>query len=316
MLDWAYFYYGLGFSVIPQIPGEKKPPIRWKEFQDRRPTVEELSYFFCEFPDAGLAVVLGPVSNLFVVDVDGADAYEALLKYLGELPRAPTVMSGSGEPFRFHLFLRHPPIDTKAKSTPWHEKLEFRGKGGLVVLPPSLHKSANRYRWAEGLSLEDVPLPDTPAAVIEALQAATHPRQADEDMAAVRIVESPNIYGISLNTQHFLRGLYANGPRWNDRLFWAACDLCGNGIPLERALPLLLAGAQPWTRTEEENARRTIQSAYSEQRLPGRQWRRDETQDGQPEAPVQAWNIGGITVRQMRHAARHLPGPGTFRIES
>jgi hypothetical protein len=107
---------------------------------------------------------------VFVVDVDGTEAWKALLARLGEEPLAPKVISGSREPHRFHLFFRHPDIVTGAKFTPWHPKLEFRGHAGLVVLPPSVHKSGRRYSWLDGQSIDDLPLPEVPALIAHELR--------------------------------------------------------------------------------------------------------------------------------------------------
>jgi hypothetical protein len=75
---------------------------------------------------------------------------------------------------------------------------------------------------------------------------------------------------VSPTTRAFLKGQFADGPGWNDRLFRAACDLHGRGVPQATAEPLLLAGARPWNRGEEDAARRTIASAYARQREAGR----------------------------------------------
>lgn len=79
----------------------------------------------------------------------------------------------------------------------------------------------------------------------------------------------PDGLQVSASTRRFLASSYAEGPRWNDRLFRAACDFAGRGIPPETAEPLLLAGARPWDETEREKALRTIDSAYSQTRAPG-----------------------------------------------
>ncbi len=160
-----------GFSVVPQLPGAKQPCIRWKPFQDVAPVPSRIALWFEEFPRAGIALILGPTFGLFVVDVDGPDAHQALLAQLGSVPEAPTVLSGSLKPHRYHLYFRHPVASTQATFHPWHPQLEFRGYRGIVVAPPSLHKSGNRYRWAEGRSLDDLPLPEVPGPVLEALAA-------------------------------------------------------------------------------------------------------------------------------------------------
>jgi hypothetical protein len=261
-------YVDHGWSIVPQLPGQKQPRVKWKDYQSERPTANQLLRWFRRWPDAGPAVVLGTLSNLLVVDVDGEDAHKELLRRVGDVPTAPTVLSGSGKAYRYHLFFEHPLLPTKAKATPWHPNLEFRGQGGIVVAPPSLHKSGNRYRWASGRSLADIPLPPLPEAIVAALRERKRPGSicattAPDEDSSIRIVP-----GISSRTRQFLSGTFAHSERWNSRLFGAACDMAGNGVPIERALPLLIAGAKPWDAQEEARAVTTIESAYSQPRVP------------------------------------------------
>lgn len=262
-LDAALAYRKLGWSIIPQIPGKKKPPVEWKAFQERPPTKKMLVSWFTKWPNAGLALVLGPVSNAFVLDIDGPEAHAALVDRIGGEPMAPKVLSGSGKPYRYHLFFRCPNLPTRAKQTPWHPGLEFRGKGGIVVLPPSLHKSGGRYAWAKDQSLDDLPLPELPLEVLDALKPVTSPSSRME-------IDEVSFEQASRSTKEFLSGACSEGPRWNERLFNAACDLKGRGVPLEVVEPLLLQGAKPWNDGESQQAISTIHSAYSKQRSPGR----------------------------------------------
>jgi len=270
LLSVALGYLEQGWSVVPQCPGEKKPSIKWKPYQDAPPTAADWASWARNWPDAGLAVALGPVSNLFVIDVDGPEGHEALLAHLGTEPVAPKALSGSRRPFRYHLFFRHPSVPTKATATPWHAKLEFRGKGGIVVIPPSLHKSGQHYAWAPGQSPADLPFPPVPEQIIAALQVRNRRRRPPSFSAASATVSLPDGIDASPSTRRFLSGAYADAPKWNDRLFRAACDLAGRNMPLEVAEPLLLKGAQPWDATEEDKALATIASAFAEAREPGR----------------------------------------------
>ena len=148
---------------------------------------------------------------------------------------------------------------------PSHRHLEFRS-GGRACRPPTLAAQipSQPYEWAPGQSLNDLPLPEVPPAIIAAitpLPGATTASLPSADMDDFLVAPSPS-------TRKFLAGDYAEGPQWNARLFQSACDLHGRGLPLEEAERLLLAGARPWNNTEAETARRTIQSAYSQPREP------------------------------------------------
>ena len=268
----------LGWGLIPQAPETKKPLVKWKDFKDqqRPPSLAQLEQWWTRFPEAGINVLLGPTSSLFAIDVDGEEAHHVLTERLGSIPIAPR--SGRGNQHRYHLFFRHPDeIATKARQTPWHPNLEFRGHGGYVVLPPSRHPSGNHYAWYPGLSPWSVPLPEVPPTVLEALQRIDADGKQPRRRAVVGHVahaEQPVVVnalpGISVKTRQFLSGLFANGPAWNSRLFAAACDLHAHRVPIEKASILLMRGAQPWTDEERDKALATIESAFSEPRLPAR----------------------------------------------
>jgi hypothetical protein len=267
-LNAAVEYRLRGASVVPQRTGAKRPAIFWKVFQDRQPTVDELASWFNRWPDAGPAVVLGLVSNLFVIDVDGIDAEEELKQQLDGIPLAPRVNSGSKDPHRFHLWFTHPEFETKARATPWHPQLEFRGHGGIVVAPPALHKSGRRYRWAEGRSLDDLLPPKLPKPILDALLAKATVRRPASTVPIK--FDKMSFKTLCRNTRQFLSGKHANAEGWNAKLFAAACDMAGNGVPHEKAEEMLLLGAQPWNDDEREKAVATIASAFSEPRSPAK----------------------------------------------
>lgn len=128
ILDFAIRLVNIGWSVVPMRSGEKMPCVKWKEYQTRRPTESELRKWYSQWPDAGIAVILGPLSNLFVIDVDGPEAHQALLQRLGTVPMTPLAVSGSRKLNRYHLYFQYPTdVKTSAKATPWHPNLEFRG---------------------------------------------------------------------------------------------------------------------------------------------------------------------------------------------
>ncbi|MDM4019379.1 bifunctional DNA primase/polymerase [Roseiconus lacunae] len=258
----AQFYLDLGWSIIPQRTGEKKPLVKWTEFQTRKPTPDELSGWWQRWPDAGIMLVLGPASGVFTIDVDGKDAHDVLIDKLPDRSYITCVKSGSEDPYRYHLHFEHPVIETKARKTPWHPHLEFRGHGGLVVLPPSFHRSGRQYVWDIGGPPLDGVLPKLPTEITEAIQ-QVRKVQTPTEMPLTNI--DGTIPGGSA-TWEFLSGRYANGAQWNNRLFQAACDLCGLGIPIDVATQRLIEGAKPVDEQSRSIAILTIKSAYKIQR--------------------------------------------------
>jgi hypothetical protein len=74
IMEWALYYGQMRISVVPMAPATKRALVRWKEFQDCIPTAKQVREWFARWPDAGIAAVQGPVSNLYVIDVDGPAA--------------------------------------------------------------------------------------------------------------------------------------------------------------------------------------------------------------------------------------------------
>ena len=73
--------YGLvleGFSVIPLGSSGKRPARKWKEFQNRQPTISELVSWFYD-NDFCPAIVTGAISGITVIDCDSIDAINAML---------------------------------------------------------------------------------------------------------------------------------------------------------------------------------------------------------------------------------------------
>jgi Bifunctional DNA primase/polymerase, N-terminal len=154
---WRY-YTAHGWSVIPVRPGEKRPAVRWQDYEVRRPGEGELERWWRNGSRLGVGVVTGRVSGIAVVDADG-ELGLATLEIL-ELPRTPTVRTGSGGR---HLYFRHTggKICTTAAILPG---VDVRGDGGFVVAPPTVHPSGRPYRWE--VELGAVPLAPFPERLI------------------------------------------------------------------------------------------------------------------------------------------------------
>lgn len=277
---WARFYRQHGWSVVPIAPGEKRTLVKWKPYQEALPGDGEIDEWWTRFPDASICVVLGTISGIVAVDSDSAEAHDIFVARLGGVPPTLCARSGSHAPGKFHYFFRPPDFATRATTNPWHPQLEFRGERGILVLPPSLHKSGRRYEWLN--------LPSTPASFLDAilplpeLVASTWRSHLDQKSKPTPIptngpqIQLPNgpqtvneiemRYILCAATRGWLRGHFAESAKWNDRLFRAACDLAGSGVTLFVAEPLLLAGARPRTGDDILKARATIASAYGSPR--------------------------------------------------
>ena len=85
-------------------------------------------------------------SRFDVVDLDSEDAVDALEEARGgrEPLRGPLVATGKG----FHYYVQLAGIGNRAGILPG---VDYRGRGGYVVGPPSEHPDGHRYRWVNPL---------------------------------------------------------------------------------------------------------------------------------------------------------------------
>lgn len=133
-------------SVIP-MGDDKKPLIKWTEFQERRPSFEEL----LSWPRKNLAIVTGAISNLVVVDCESLED----AKWFAETRSKSTTVVKSKR--GYHFYFKHP-----GGRVPNGQKIEgrydVRGDGGYVLAPPSKH-SEGAYSWHKPLALPEKCLP-------------------------------------------------------------------------------------------------------------------------------------------------------------
>jgi hypothetical protein len=109
------------------------------------------------WPCASVGGLTGVVFD--VCDVDGPDGIAAVRGLLGaDHGRAPLIRTGSGG---WHLLFTPTGLGNRVRFLPG---VDWRGRAGYVVLPPSLHASGNRYELTR-----PGPLSPVPAGLLQAL---------------------------------------------------------------------------------------------------------------------------------------------------
>jgi hypothetical protein len=128
-----------------QKPG-KRPLGPWKAWQTRLPTPDQVVAQWELVPAANVGIVLGPVSGLVGVDVDGEEG-ERILGELsgGDLPWTLTFTTGRGRRLLYTTD-RDGDVPTRTLSGRGGE-VKILAQGTLTVMPPSKHASGKRYRW-------------------------------------------------------------------------------------------------------------------------------------------------------------------------
>jgi hypothetical protein len=156
LLDAPLLYAGsFGWPVFPLqgLDGTgdamKQPLPGSRGFKDATSDIEEVAQAFKKSRGRyGVGVATGEPLGLWVLDIDGepgAEALAVLTSKLGKLPETVTAKTGGGG---WHLFFKMPEDRTiRNSSSKVAEKIDVRGTGGYVVLPPSPHPSGNFYGW-------------------------------------------------------------------------------------------------------------------------------------------------------------------------
>lgn len=136
MLDYALEYHARGWSVVPCPQKRKVPYVKWSEYQTRKPSEEEIREWWRKWPDANIAMVTGEQSGVVVVDIDEREG----ASIDGHTPTFCMVETPGG----CHLYYEHPGRRVQNSAD---KGTDVRGDGGIVMLPPSVHKSGKRYGW-------------------------------------------------------------------------------------------------------------------------------------------------------------------------
>lgn len=151
------YYLSLGWSIIP-VTNDKKPLIRWKEFQTKQPTSEQVGEWASNSKIAGYALVTGSISGVVVLDLDEGSEFDA-----STLPATPFSQTGSGGR---HYFFKSPEKPIK-NAAGFVKNTDFRGEGGYAILPPSKHPSGNQYFWLSNPEVTE--LAEMPVSLIDSI---------------------------------------------------------------------------------------------------------------------------------------------------
>ena len=128
-------------------------------------------------PQANIGLATGHAFD--VLDVDGpagAQAIQELAASHGLQSFGPLVRTGGGG---WHFYLA--PTGLGNVRPAGLEHVDWRGRGGYVVAPPSRHASGHPYQWAEGRDLDTPPGP-LPVVLLDRLQ----PRQLQRPTGLVQ----------------------------------------------------------------------------------------------------------------------------------
>lgn len=120
--------------------------------------VAQVREWWSTWPNANIAIALGPASGMFVIDLDVGEDTDGFIELNAwaeahglELPETLEAETGSGGR---HLFYRWPGGIKNA--TAWLPEVDIKAEGGYVLVSPSSHVSGGVYRWRNQLPPVDV----------------------------------------------------------------------------------------------------------------------------------------------------------------
>jgi hypothetical protein len=184
LLDAALGYAELGIPVYPvhwprSIPGRAsltcscprgpscdrpaKHPLLRHGVKQATTDPHRIGGWWYRWPQANLGLATGVVFD--ALDVDGPAGLAALQQLAGtvglRLP-GPLVATGGGG---WHHWFAPTGLGNRPPRGLAH--VDWRGRGGCVLAPPSRHISGRSYRWLRGL--DQAPLVEVPAALLTRL---------------------------------------------------------------------------------------------------------------------------------------------------
>lgn len=165
-----------------QHPG-KAPMHTWKERQGHLPTAPQVAAHWRTYPIGNVGCVLGQVSGLVRVDVDGAPGEAALTDWSqGDLPPTWEFCSSAAGRGLLYRWPHAQPCHTVVKDSPdgQHTELRLMGNGSQTVLPPSRHVSGSIYTWVPGHSPDALPLAPAPAWLVARMTVEPRPEQPSQ----------------------------------------------------------------------------------------------------------------------------------------
>lgn len=144
-------YLDLDYSVIPILPGSKRPGRwdgaqwigmnDWNLYGERFATEEELTLWE-SWPDAGIGLLTGVISGVVAADFDlREDIHRALEEVM---PPSPVRKAGAKG---YTAFYRYAGQSNQKWSVGGETVLEILSTGRQTFLPPTIHPSGAAYRW-------------------------------------------------------------------------------------------------------------------------------------------------------------------------
>lgn len=147
-----------GHSVLPLVPGEKRPAVRGWQRHCLAPAGDHLVRQWDRIPGANVGVCLGPAGGLVALDFD-EDVGGLHGRITGLVGESPVRKAGRRGHTGFYRFTgersRHYGVGEASV-------LDVLAGGRYAVVPPSVHPEGMAYRWLTDRTLENTRADELP----------------------------------------------------------------------------------------------------------------------------------------------------------
>lgn len=166
-----------GRPVFPCDP-ETKAPMVANGFKAASTSAEQIEKWFNK-GTAMIGMPAGIKTKIVVIDLDGdegLDAFVALERELGwALDDAVTVRTPRG----LHAYFKHPGGEVRCSASVVAPRVDVRGDGGYVIVPPSVRADGRRYELQPG-GRRLTPMPAWLLERVRAPSSSSMPHSDDE----------------------------------------------------------------------------------------------------------------------------------------
>ena len=163
LMDWALTYYDAGLNILPLVPRDKFPMIKWGKYEKERARREDVISWWTKQPEANIGIITGEINNLVVVDVDKEQGKKSLeILYNKEMPLTVVTKSIRGK----HYYFKN--TDKWGSHIGIYPDIDIRGEGGLIVAPPSIHPTGKEYKWINPIL--ETEIAEMPTELVEAFK--------------------------------------------------------------------------------------------------------------------------------------------------
>src|SRR5262249_26718127 len=176
--DSALAFATRAWPVFPCDP-KTKQPLTEHGVKDATTDVERIRAWWARWPQAMIGLPTGKSIGAFVVDFDpGVDEKTGEIFELTDLVKKLSIELGVIWPKTLavvtprggrHAYFRLPEGDPPGNRAGIVKRIDVRGEGGYVIVPPSVRADGVAYRWAEGCAPDELELAIAPPALLDCI---------------------------------------------------------------------------------------------------------------------------------------------------